>query len=99
MFRTHLFVSLSAVLQIVSVAVLHEALPLGSHVSRGLAEVIFRTKVVLVVGTVYLLNVIQKLFEWFSIAVLVDERRERLIVFVERLDAEEDVVGVAFYAC
>ena len=60
---------------------------------------LFCTKVVLVVGTVYLLNVIQKLFEWFSIAVLVDERRERLIVFVERLDAEEDVVGVAFYAC
>ena len=60
---------------------------------------LFCTKVVLVVGTVYLLNVIQKLFEWFFIAVLVDERRERLIVFVERLDAEEDVVGVAFYAC
>ena len=60
---------------------------------------LFCTKVVLVVGTFYLLNVIQKLFEWFSIAVLVDERRERLTQFVERLDAEEDVVGVAFYAC
>ena len=60
---------------------------------------LFCTKVVLVVGTVYLLNVIQKLFEWFSIAVLVDERRERLTQFVERLDAEADVVGVAFYAC
>ena len=92
MFWTHLFVSLSAVLQIVSVAVLHEALPLGSHVSRGLAEVIFRTEVVLVVGTVYPLNIIQKLFEWFSIAILVDERRERLIEFVERLHAGEYVV-------
>ena len=60
---------------------------------------LFCTKVVLVVGTVYLLNVIQKLFEWFSIAVLVDKRRERLIELVERLDAEEDVVSVAFYAC
>ena len=60
---------------------------------------LFCTKVVLVVGTFYLLNVIQKLFEWFSIAVLVDKRRERLIELVERLDAEEDVVSVAFYAC
>ena len=60
---------------------------------------LFCTKVVLVVGTVYLLNVIQKLSEWFSIAILVDERQERHIEFVERLDAEEDVVGVAFYAC
>ena len=41
----------------------------------------------------------QKLSEWFSIAILVDERQERHIEFVERLDAEEDVVGVAFYAC
>ena len=60
---------------------------------------LFCTKVVLVVGTVYLLNVIQKLSEWVSIAILVDKRRERLIELEERLDAEEDVVGVAFYAC
>ena len=99
MLRPHLVVALRAVLEIVSVTVLREPFPLGSHVSRSLAEVIFRTKVVLVVGTVYPLNIFQKLFEWFSIAVLVDERQERLTQFVERLDAEEDVACVAFYAC
>ncbi len=46
----------------------------------------------LVVGLVYLLNVIQKLFEQFTIAVPVDERREGLIELMERLDAREDVV-------
>ena len=46
----------------------------------------------MVVGAVYPLNIIQKLFEWFSIAILVDERRERLIEFVERLHAGEYVV-------
>ena len=48
---------------------------------------LFCTKVVLIVGTVYLLNVIQKLFAWFSIAVLVDERGERLVELMERLDS------------
>ena len=55
-------------------------------------EVIFRTEVVSVVGAVYPSNIIQKLFERFSIAVLVDERVCCLIEFVERLEAGEDVV-------
>ena len=82
MFGAYAPVARGAVLEVVAVSVLHEVLPLGGHVCRSLAEVIFRAEVVLVVGTVYPLNVIPKLLERFSIPVLIDEGRECLVEFM-----------------
>ncbi len=49
-FRSHLVIVLCAVLEIISVAVRLNLLPLGRHVCRSLAEVVLCPKVVLVAG-------------------------------------------------
>lgn len=92
MFRTHLAVASRAVLKVVAVAVLREPFPLGSHLRRRLHEVVLRTEVVGVVGVVYLPNIIQKGFERLSIAVRIQQGRERLVELVERFHAGEDIV-------
>ena len=95
MLRPHLAVASRAVLQIVAVAVLSEPLPLGGHLGRRLHEVVLRPEIVGVVGRVNLLNVVQKAFERLSIAVLIEQGRERLVQLVERLHAREDIVGAS----
>lgn len=82
-FRAYLVIMLCAVLKVVAVAVLHKALPFGSHFSRGMDEVVFGMEIVGIVGLVNLLNVIQKLFECLSIAVLIEQGRESLVQFME----------------
>lgn len=47
-----------------------------------------------VVGFVYLPDVVQKAFEGFPLAVLVEQGGEGFVELVEGLDAGEDVVGV-----
>ena len=63
MLRAYLIVSCSTVLEVVPVAILHETLPLGSHLCGGLHKIILRTEIVPVVCAVNALNVIQELFE------------------------------------
>ena len=93
MFRTDSIVVSGAVLQVVTVAVLRETLPLSRHFCGGLYEIVFGTEVVGVVVGVDFSNIVQELFERFSISVVIDERRECLVEFVERLHAREDEVG------
>ena len=59
-----------------------------------MAEVVFGPQVVAVVAAVYLSNVVIEAFERLSFAVLIEQRREGLVEFVEGLDAGEDVVGL-----
>ena len=56
-------------------------------------KVVFRAEVVGVVGRVDVLNVVQKAFEGLSFTVLIKERGECLVEFVERLYTREDIVG------
>ena len=93
MFRTHPAVAGRAVLEVIPVTVLHEALPLVGHLGRCLYEIVLGPQVVGVIGFVDSSNVAQKLFERLSIAILVEERRKCLVQFVESLHAGEDVVG------
>ena len=82
-FRAHFAIGGSPVLEVVAVTVLHKALPFGGHLCRGLHEVEFGTEIVLVVRFVYLPDIVQKLFECLSIAVLIEQRWECLVQFVE----------------
>lgn len=92
MLRTHLAIVCRAVLEVVAVAVLREPFPLGRHLRRRLYEVVLRTEIVGVVGLVDLTNIIQKGFERLSVAVRIQQGRERLVEFVERFHAREDIV-------
>ena len=92
-FRAHPAVASRAVLEVVSVTVLHEPFPFAGHLGRCLYEIVLGPKVVGVIGLVDLPDIVQKPFERLSISVLVDERRERLVHLVESLHAGEDVVG------
>ena len=82
-FRSHTSVPCSAILQIVTIAVLHKVFPLRSHFCRRMHEVVFGSKVVLVVGLVYLPDIVQKAFERLFIAILIEQRRGCFIQFVE----------------
>lgn len=57
--------------------------------------IVFLHGVVAVVCLVYLLNVFQKAFKCFPVAVLIQKRREGLVEFVECFKSGEDVVGAA----
>lgn len=92
MLRTHLAIVCRAVLEVVAVAVLREPFLLGSHLRRRLYEVVLRTEIVGVVGLVDLTNIIQKGFERLSVAIRIQQGRERLVEFVERFHAREDIV-------
>uniref|UniRef100_UPI003570F11C hypothetical protein n=1 Tax=Segatella baroniae TaxID=305719 RepID=UPI003570F11C len=59
-----------------------------------MGKVVFGTEVVSVIGFVDLLNIIQELFEWLSIAILIKEQRERLIEFVKSLESGENIGGL-----
>lgn len=91
-FWAHLAVVGGSVLEVVTVPVLHKTLPAGSHFSRGDHEVVLRTQIVAVVLLVYLSNIVQKAFERFSAAVLVEQGGERLVQLVEGLHSREDIV-------
>ena len=91
MFGSDLGVSCGPVLEQVSVGVV-ELFPFGSHVGGSVCEVVFRPEVVSVVSVVDCSNVVEKSFERFSDAVLVEEGWESLVEFMESLDAGEDVV-------
>ena len=56
-------------------------------------EIVLSVEVVLIVCFVDLLNVVIKLFERLSIAVLIEEGWESLVELVEGLESGEDVVG------
>ena len=81
-----------SVLEVVTVPVFHKTLPAGSHFSRGDDEVVLRTQIVVVVLLVYLSNIVQKAFERFSAAVLVEQGRERIVLFAEGFHSGEDIV-------
>ena len=57
--------------------------------------IVFLHGVVAVVCLVYLLNVFQKAFKCFPVAVLIQKRGEGLVEFVECFKSGEDVVGAA----
>ena len=92
MFRAHFAVAGSPVLQVVAVSVLCVLLPFGSHLGRGLDEVVLCTEVVPVVCAVYLLNVIQEAFKRLSTSVLINERWESLVQLMESLEPRENIV-------
>ena len=83
---------LCAVLEIISVAVRLDLLPLGSHVGRGIDEVVLGTEIVDVVGLVNGMHLVEECVERLALAVLTDERRKRLVQFVKRLEAREDEI-------
>lgn len=91
--RTHPVVLLSPVLQIISVSVTHELLPFGGHLSRSGYEVIFGAEVVGIISPVDAPDIIQKAFERFPGAVIIEHRRKSLVQLMESLHAGENEVG------
>ena len=74
MFGAHLVVALGTVLEVVSVAAIaHELFPACGHFGRGADEVVFGPEVVDVVSGIDFLNIVQELFERFSIAVFIEQ--------------------------
>lgn len=92
MFRAHLVIALCTVLEIISVAVAHELLPPTGHLRRCGHEVIFSPEVIGIIGFVDALNIIQKPFEWLSVAVLIKQRRECLVQLMKSLHAGKNVI-------
>ena len=75
MFGTNLAIVGGSILEVITVAILFELLPLGSHLGRSIDEVVFSTEVVAIVGLVDCSDVVQKLFERLTIATLIGKRR------------------------
>lgn len=87
MLGTYLVVVGGTVLEIVTIAVLLELLPTGSHISGSIDEIVLSTEVVVIVGLVDASNIIQKLFERLTIAALIEEGRKGLVELMEGFDA------------
>ena len=87
MFRANLAIPGRPVLEVVAVPVFCEPFPLGGHSRRSLHKVVLCPEVAPIIGFVNLPDIVQKAFERFSIAVLIQQGGEGFVQFMERLQA------------